>query len=185
MRNAFAHVHKSQQSIVTAALRQIFAQEDAETAHKMFRQIADQFRDRWRKLAEFMDASEHDVLAYMDFPARHRTKLHSTDEMDKVIFRFKPRSGRLSWGVSGNLRDQAAFDLAATAKVRHLGAPQRAHNAGGGAPRCLTPKRGRGRRKPIILCPPCYDEPARTTSWRSAAHRLKAPPGGPIRALPD
>jgi len=92
MRNAFAHVHKSQQSIVTAALRQIFAQEDAETAHKMFRQIADQFRDRWRKLAEFMDASEHDVLAYMDFPARHRTKLHSTNPLERLNKEVKRRA---------------------------------------------------------------------------------------------
>lgn len=92
MRNAFAHVHKSRQSIVTAALRQIFAQEDAETAHKMFRQIADQFRDRWRKLAEFMDAGEHDVLAYMDFPARHRTKLHSTNPLERLNKEVKRRA---------------------------------------------------------------------------------------------
>ena len=92
MRNAFAHVHKSQQSIVTAALRQIFAQEDAETAHKMFRQIADQFRDRWPRLAAFMDASEHDVLAYMDFPARHRTKLHSTNPLERLNKEVKRRA---------------------------------------------------------------------------------------------
>ena len=30
-----------------------------------------------------MDEAEADVLAYMTFPAAHRTKLHSTDEMDK------------------------------------------------------------------------------------------------------
>lgn len=92
MRNAFAHVHKSQQSIVITALRQIFAQEDAETARRMFRQIADQFRDRWRKLAEFMDASEHDVLAYMDFPARHRTKLHSTNPLERLNKEVKRRA---------------------------------------------------------------------------------------------
>jgi len=92
MRNAFAHVHKSQQSIVTAALRQIFAQEDAETAHKMFRQIADLFRDRWSRLAAFMDASEHDVLAYMDFPARHRTKLHSTNPLERLNKEVKRRA---------------------------------------------------------------------------------------------
>jgi transposase-like protein len=28
-----------------------------------------------------MDASEHDVLAYMAFPRQHRTKLHSTNPM--------------------------------------------------------------------------------------------------------
>src|SRR6516162_2704923 len=36
------------------------------------------FTTRWPKLAALMDDSEHDVLAYMTFPAQHRTKLHST-----------------------------------------------------------------------------------------------------------
>ena len=31
-----------------------------------------------------MDEAEHDVLAYMTFAAQHRTKLHSTDVMDKA-----------------------------------------------------------------------------------------------------
>jgi putative transposase len=29
-----------------------------------------------------MDDSEHDVLAYMTFPAQHRTKLHSTNPLE-------------------------------------------------------------------------------------------------------
>jgi putative transposase len=58
----------------------------------MFRQIAYQFRDRWHKLAEFMDASEHDVLAYMDFPARHRTKLHSTNPLERLNKEVKRRA---------------------------------------------------------------------------------------------
>jgi putative transposase len=33
---------------------------------------------RWPKLASFIDDSEIDVLAHMDFPAQHRTKVHST-----------------------------------------------------------------------------------------------------------
>jgi transposase-like protein len=31
-----------------------------------------------------MDKAEHNVLAYMSFPNEHRTKLHSTDEIDKT-----------------------------------------------------------------------------------------------------
>jgi putative transposase len=31
-----------------------------------------------------MDDSEHDVLAYMIFPARHRTKLHSTNPLERL-----------------------------------------------------------------------------------------------------
>lgn len=32
-------------------------------------------RPKFEKLANLMDEAEHDALAYMSFPARHRTKL--------------------------------------------------------------------------------------------------------------
>jgi transposase-like protein len=82
MRNALAHVPKGQHTMVAAALRQAFLQPDAEAAHHIWRQVADQLRPRWPKLASLMDDSEHDVLA---FPAQHRVKLHSTDEFDKRL----------------------------------------------------------------------------------------------------
>ena len=31
-----------------------------------------------------MDESEHDVLTYMAFPVRHRTKLHSTNPVERL-----------------------------------------------------------------------------------------------------
>jgi hypothetical protein len=43
-------------------------------------------RPKLPKLANFLDEAETDVLAYMTFPAAHRVKLHSTDEMDKRFF---------------------------------------------------------------------------------------------------
>jgi len=39
---------------------------------------------RWPKLAALMDDSEHDVLAYLAFPAQHRTKLHSTNPLERL-----------------------------------------------------------------------------------------------------
>ncbi len=45
--------------------------------------MADQLRQKWSKLAAFIDDSETDVLSHLDFPEQHRTKLHSTDEIDK------------------------------------------------------------------------------------------------------
>ena len=63
--------------MVAAAIRQAFLQADGEAAHQTWRHVADQLRSRWPKLAALMDESEHDVLAYMTFPAQHRTKLHS------------------------------------------------------------------------------------------------------------
>ena len=31
-----------------------------------------------------MDAAEHDVLAYMDFPREHRAKIHSTNPIERL-----------------------------------------------------------------------------------------------------
>src|ERR1700691_4788656 len=84
MRNALAHVPKGQHTMVAAAIRQAFLQPDAEAAHQTWRHVADQLRPRWPKLAALMDDSEHDVLAYMGFAAQHRTKLHSTNTLERM-----------------------------------------------------------------------------------------------------
>jgi transposase-like protein len=95
MRSALAHVGKGQQTMVAAALRQAFLQADEASARQVWRQVADQLRPRWSKLAALMDESEHDVLAYMGFPAQHRAKLHSTDELDKGFVRCGRSGGRV------------------------------------------------------------------------------------------
>jgi putative transposase len=92
MRNALAYVPKGQQTMVAAALRQAFLQEDAANAHRVWRTAADQMRQRWPKLGTFMDESEHDVLAYMAFPIQHRTKLHSTNPLERLNKEVKRRA---------------------------------------------------------------------------------------------
>ncbi len=73
VRNALAHVPKGQHTVVAAAIRQAFLQPDRESASQTWRHVADQLRARWPKLGTLMDDSETDVLAYMSFPASHRT----------------------------------------------------------------------------------------------------------------
>ncbi len=92
MRNALAHVPKGQHTMVAAAIRQAFLQTDAGAAHLTWRHVADQLRPRWPKLAALMDDSEHDVLAYMTFPAQHRTKLHSTNPLERLNKEVKRRA---------------------------------------------------------------------------------------------
>ena len=92
MRSALAHVGKGQQAVVAAALRQAFLQADEAAAHQVWRQVADQLRPRWSKLAALMDESEHDVLAYMGFPAQHRAKLHSTNPLERLNKEVKRRA---------------------------------------------------------------------------------------------
>jgi threonine aldolase len=73
MRNALAYVPKTQQSMVAAALRQAFLQPDRAQASAMLCHVADQLRQKWPKLAAFIDDSDTDVLSYLDFPElQHR-----------------------------------------------------------------------------------------------------------------
>ena len=92
MRNALAHAGKTQRRIVSAWIGTAFAQDDAEAARKQWRQVADQARPRISKLAALMDHAEADVLADMGFPAQHRTKLHSTNPLERLNGEIKRRS---------------------------------------------------------------------------------------------
>lgn len=92
MRNVLAHAGKQGRGVVSAFIGTAFAQPDADAAHKQWRQVADQLRPKVKKLAEFMDDAESDVLAYMDFPAAHRTKLHSTNPIERVNGEIKRRT---------------------------------------------------------------------------------------------
>src|SRR5207248_2240538 len=92
MRNALAYVPKTQQSMVAAALRQAFLQPDRAQASAMLRHVADQLRPKWPKLAAFIDDSETDVLCFLDFPEPHRSKLHSTNPLERLNKEVKRRA---------------------------------------------------------------------------------------------
>lgn len=92
MRNALAYVAKGQHTMVAAAIRQAFIQPDHDNAVQTWRHVADQLRARWPKLGGFMDDAEADVLAYMAFPAQHRTKLHSTNPLERLNKEVKRRA---------------------------------------------------------------------------------------------
>jgi transposase-like protein len=92
MRNALAYAGKTQRRIVSAWVGTAFAQDDAVTARKQWREVADQARPRVPRLAKLMDDAEPDVLAYMAFPAQHRAKLHSTNPLERLNGEIKRRS---------------------------------------------------------------------------------------------
>ena len=133
MRSALAHVPEGQQSVVAAALRQAFLQADEASARQVWRQVADQLRPRWPKLAVLMDGSEHDVLAHTGFPAQHRAKLHSTDVLDKSLF-----AAVLGWPGTG---DRVALSGAAAASP--AGSPHAVDPAALAAPVRFLPGFGR------------------------------------------
>lgn len=92
MRSALAYAGKNQRRIVSAWAGTAFAQDDAIAARKQWREVADQARPRMPKLSKPIDDAEADVLAYMDFPAQHRVKLHSTNPLERLNSDIKRRS---------------------------------------------------------------------------------------------
>jgi len=92
MRNALAHAGQSGRRVVSAFIATAFAQDDAEAAKAQWRRVADQLRPKVAKLATLMDEAEADVLAYMTFPAAHRTKLHSTNPLERLNGEIKRRT---------------------------------------------------------------------------------------------
>ena len=92
MRNVMAHAGKSGRAMVSAFIGTAFAQDDAEAAKAQWRKVADQLRPKLPKLAGFLDEAETDILAYMSFPAAHRTKLHSTNPIERVNGEIKRRT---------------------------------------------------------------------------------------------
>ena len=92
MRNALAHAGKSGRRVVSAFIATAFAQDDAGAAKAQWRRVADQLRPKLPKLATFLDEAETDVLAYMTFPPQHRTKLHSTNPIERLNGEIKRRT---------------------------------------------------------------------------------------------
>jgi putative transposase len=92
MRNALAHAGRSGRRVVSAFIATVFAQDDAEQARAQWRRVADQLRPKLPKLATLMDQAKPDVLAYMSFPPQHRTKLHSTNPLERLNGENKRRT---------------------------------------------------------------------------------------------
>ena len=67
-------------------------QPDQAQARATLRHVADQLRPKWPKLAAFIDDSETDVLAYLALPEQHRSKLHSTNPLERLNKEVKRRA---------------------------------------------------------------------------------------------
>ncbi len=92
VRNALAYAGKGQRQMVLALINTVFAHDTAEAARRQWRAVADQFRDKFPKLAALLDEAENDVLAFMDFPKAHRKQLASTNPLERVNAEIKRRT---------------------------------------------------------------------------------------------
>ena len=91
-RNLLARVGKTHKPVVSAVVKTVFAEKDRDQAHVRWREVAENLRERFRDVAELMDEAEHDVLAYMAFDESLRSKLHSTNPLERVNKEIKRRT---------------------------------------------------------------------------------------------
>ncbi|GAC1481115.1 MAG: hypothetical protein NVS1B4_26320 [Gemmatimonadaceae bacterium] len=92
VRNALALVPKGAQQLVAATIRTVFAQPDATSAREQWRRVADGFRDRFPRLADLMDDTESDVLAYLAFPSAHWRQIWSNNPLERLNKEVKRRT---------------------------------------------------------------------------------------------
>jgi transposase-like protein len=92
MRKLLAYAGRQGRGVVAAFIGTAFAQEDVASAKAQWRQVADQLRPEAANLAAIMDDMEADMLAYMGFPQAHRTKLHSTNSIERLNGEIKRRT---------------------------------------------------------------------------------------------
>ena len=92
MRNLLGRVGKTHRAAVAALVKTVFAQEAQEDARTQWRNVADNLRERFVSVAELMDSSEEDVLAYMAFPREHWTQIHPANPLERLNKEIKRRT---------------------------------------------------------------------------------------------
>ena len=91
-RNLLPRVPKAHQGMVTAALRSVFAQENAGDILSRWDDLAVSLAERFPKAAELMNEAREDVLAFRHFPAQHWKKVWSTNLLERVNKEIKRRT---------------------------------------------------------------------------------------------
>jgi putative transposase len=84
LRNAMGLVPKSAQQMVGATIRTVFTQPDAAGTTEQWERVAESFRGRFDRVAELMDDSREDVLAYLSFPHAHWRQVWSTNPLERL-----------------------------------------------------------------------------------------------------
>lgn len=92
MRNVLANIPKGSKAVVAAAIRTIFAQPDREAAEQQLSEVVKAMQPRWPKAADTVGKAEGDVLAYMNFPPEHWTRIYSTNPLERLNKEIKRRT---------------------------------------------------------------------------------------------
>ena len=103
MRNLLELVPHAAREAVAAVVRTIFAQPDHASALAQLEKVVDGLQVRFAQAATLLSEAAEDLLARKHFPTEHRTRLHSTNPLERLNKEIKRRSN-----VVGDLPESAS-----------------------------------------------------------------------------
>ncbi|MCZ7664671.1 MAG: IS256 family transposase [Thermoleophilia bacterium] len=84
LRDMKGHVGRSQQQMVAAAVRQVFQAEGLAQARLVLGEVVARLEGPALKVARLLEDAEDDLLAFLDFPREHWSKLRSTNPLERI-----------------------------------------------------------------------------------------------------
>src|SRR3954463_3167739 len=84
LRNMLGHCAKSQQPMISAAIRGIFAADTGTEARERLAEVVERLEPVASKVAQLLLDAEADLLGFYAFPREHWSKLRSTNPLERV-----------------------------------------------------------------------------------------------------
>ncbi len=91
-RNVLVHVPKRSQTEVSEAMKAVFVQRDKKSAETKAADLVRQFQARFAKAMEIFEAGIDDVLSYLHYPQSHRTRISSTNPLERLNLEIRRRT---------------------------------------------------------------------------------------------
>jgi transposase-like protein len=91
-RNVLVHVPKRSQAEVSEAMKAVFVQRDEKSAKAKAAELIQQFQGRFAKAMEIFEGGIEDVLSYLHYPQSHRTRISSTNPLERLNLEIRRRT---------------------------------------------------------------------------------------------
>lgn len=92
-RNAQDLVPRSARSMVASAIRSVFEQPDGASAREQLDRVIDGMARPYPRVADLLTGAEPDLLAHFAFPETHRSRIRSTNPLERLNKEVKRRTG--------------------------------------------------------------------------------------------
>lgn len=91
-RNVLVHVVKRSQAEVSETMKAVLVQRDEKSAKAKAADVVRQFQSRFPKAMEIFEAGIDDVLSYLHYPQSHRTRISSTNPLERLNLEIRRRT---------------------------------------------------------------------------------------------